>query len=281
VAFLDLTRADHAYLFGFVQCDGHLTESTRNRGRLSVELSIRDVALLERFRELVPYPSSITTRTRTTNFAQGYTSAVWTVYALEARRELITLGLPVGRKSDLVAPPAVPFSRIDYLRGLIDADGSLGFMRPRDIPFVSLTTRSEAFRDFFIDSCPRLIGAPRGRRRNERDGIFNLLAIREAAVLLARVLYYEGCLALPRKMEAARQVKGWVRPPDMRVAAERRVWTPAEDGVVIGNTIADAARLLGRTTQSVNQRRWRLGTAARVRARALALRELRLFYEPL
>jgi hypothetical protein len=40
MAFLDLTSADHAYLFAFLQCDGHLSESTRNRGRLSVELSI-------------------------------------------------------------------------------------------------------------------------------------------------------------------------------------------------------------------------------------------------
>ena len=53
---LELTRPEHAYLYGFLQCDGHLTENTRNRGRLSVELSIRDVALLERFQELVPYP---------------------------------------------------------------------------------------------------------------------------------------------------------------------------------------------------------------------------------
>ncbi len=70
MGFLDLTRPEHAYLFGFLQCDGHLSKSARNRGRLSVELSVRDVALLERFQELVPYPTSITTRTRGTNFTE-------------------------------------------------------------------------------------------------------------------------------------------------------------------------------------------------------------------
>ncbi len=281
MGFFDLTRPEHAYLFGFLQCDGHLTENTRNRGRLSVELSIRDVALLERFQELVPYPTSITTRTRTTNFAKRCTSAVWTLHAWEARRELIRLGLPVGRKSGIVRPPSAAFSKADYLRGLVDADGSVGFMTDGTVPFVSLTTASGALKDFFIESCPRLIGAPRGRLRNARDGVYNLLVIREAAVAVARRLYYDGCLAIPRKLDTARHVQNWVRPPGMRVATPRRPWSTAEDVVVLRNTIAEAARMLGRTPKSVNVRRWRLASVARIRSRALALREPRLFYDPL
>jgi len=106
---LDLRLPEHAYMFGFLQCDGHLSENTRNRGRLSVELSAVDRPLLERFRDLVPFPSSITARTRRTNFSEQHTSVVWTVCYLEFRRELITLGLPVGRKSRVVRPPSVPF----------------------------------------------------------------------------------------------------------------------------------------------------------------------------
>lgn len=281
MGFFDLTRPEHAYLFGFLQCDGHLLENTRNRGRLSVELSVRDVALLERFQEIVPYYSSITTRTRTTNFSKRHTSAVWTVCALEARRELIDLGLPTGRKASILRSPSVPFSKVDDLRGLVDADGSVGFMRRPAVPFISLTTSSEALKDFFIDSCPATTGAPRGRQRNRRDGVFNLLVLREAAVALATELYYEDCLALPRKLKEARQLQSWVRPPDMRAAPERKAWTSTEDDIVVRNTIADAARMLGRTQQSVNVRRSRLGMMAKVRDRALALRELRLFYDPL
>jgi hypothetical protein len=149
MGFLDLARPEHAYFFGFLQCDGHLSENTRNRGRLSVELSIRDVALLERFQELVPYPTSITARTRSTNFMKRHTSAIWTLCALEARRELIELGLPVGKKSRIVQPPAGPFSTNDYLRGLVDADGSVG-VTSLGLPFVSFTTASEDLRDFFL-----------------------------------------------------------------------------------------------------------------------------------
>ena|SRR2546421_3646168 len=212
MGFLDLTRADHAYLFGFLQCDGHLSASTRNRGRLSVELSIRDLSLLERFQELVPYPSSITTRTRSTNFTRRHTSAIWTVCTLEVRRELIDLGLPVGRKSGLVQPPPVPFAVNDYLRGLVDADGSVG-VTSRGLPFVSFTTASEDLRDFFLSQCRDLSGQPRHVARNARDGIFNPMATRECAVDLVARIYYENCLALERKANAALRTMDWIREP--------------------------------------------------------------------
>jgi hypothetical protein len=212
MGFFDLTRPDHAYMFGFLQCDGHLTESTRNRGRLSVELSIRDVDLLKRFQELVAHPSSITTRTRTTNFSRRHTSAIWTLCALEARRELIDLGLPVGRKSELVRPPSVEFSENDYLRGLADADGSVG-VTSKGLPFVSLTTASEPLRDFFLSQCRDLPGQPRHVARTIRDCVFNPMATRECAVDLASRMYYDGCIALPRKLIAAQAVVAWVREP--------------------------------------------------------------------
>lgn len=212
MGFLDLTRPEHAYLFGFLQCDGHLSENTRNRGRMSVELSIRDVALLERFQELVPYPTSITTRTRSTNFTKCHTSAIWILCALEARRELIDLGLPVGRKSPIIQAPAIPFSTNDYLRGLVDADGSVG-VTSLGLPFVSFTTASEALRDFFLSQCRDLPGQPRQVERNTRDGLFNPMATRECVVELGGRIYYENCLALQRKATAARQTTSWSREP--------------------------------------------------------------------
>ena len=212
MGFLDLARPEHAYFFGFLQCDGHLSENTRNRGRLSVELSIRDVALLERFQELVPYPTSITTRTRSTNFMKRHTSAIWTLCALEARRELIELGLPVGKKSRIVQPPAVPFSTNDYLRGLVDADGSVG-VTSLGLPFVSFTTASEDLRDFFLSQCRDLPGQPCHVTRNTRDGVFNPMATRECAVDLVGRIYYQNCLELERKATAARRAMNWTREP--------------------------------------------------------------------
>ncbi|MFD5590590.1 hypothetical protein [Streptomyces griseorubiginosus] len=106
---MDLTIPEYAYMFGFLQADGHLHQGVGQKGRLTVELSVRDIDLLYRFKFLTPYNSSVTERTRTTNFAEHHTSAVWTLCSLEARTKLNNLGLPYGRKSRQIAPPTVGF----------------------------------------------------------------------------------------------------------------------------------------------------------------------------
>ncbi|MGW3505667.1 hypothetical protein ACWDMY_34110 [Streptomyces globisporus] len=67
--------------------------------------------------------------------------AIWTLCDREARATVNGLGLPYGRKSRKITPPRVEFSRRDYLRGVIDADGSVGHTG-QGLPFVSLTTAS-------------------------------------------------------------------------------------------------------------------------------------------
>jgi hypothetical protein len=141
-----------------------------------------------------------------------HTSAIWTLCALEARRELIELGIPVGRKSRVVQPPSVPFSTNGYLRGLVDADGSVG-VTSLGLPFVSFTTASEGLRDFFLSQCRDLPGQPRHVARNTRDGVFNPMATRECAVDLSGRIYYQNCLALERKVTAARRAMNWTREP--------------------------------------------------------------------
>lgn len=72
---MDLEVPDYAYMFGFLQADGHLSKGTGQKGRVSVELSARDVGILREFQRLTPYNSSITGRTRTTNFAASHESS--------------------------------------------------------------------------------------------------------------------------------------------------------------------------------------------------------------
>ncbi|MER7845601.1 LAGLIDADG family homing endonuclease [Kitasatospora sp. NPDC096077] len=258
MTFFDLERPEHAYMFAFLQADGHLTEQSRNRGRLSVELSARDAPILEEFQRLCPYNSTISYRTRTTNFKADHTSVTWTVCAREFREELQALGLPVGRKSEIVAPPSVPFSQRDYLRGLIDADGSVG-LTAQGLSFISLTTQSDAIASFFVGCAEELSGAGRRIfRRNSRDGIYNIVYTREEAVAIANALYYAQCLSLPRKLSGAAQAATWCRPTGMK-RVNRRSWTKAEDDILVAApSIRAAARQLGRTEQSCNLRRWRI-----------------------
>ncbi|WP_405817699.1 hypothetical protein OG241_23875 [Streptomyces sp. NBC_01390] len=258
--FMDLRVPEYAYMFGFMQADGHLQQGVGQKGRLSVEINVRDIELLHKFQKLTPYYSSVTERTRSTNFAETHTSATWTLCSLEARTRLNELGLPYGRKSNTIGPPRVEFSRRDYLRGVIDADGSVGYTG-HGFPFVSLTTASTAVAAYLCFYAGKVTGAERTLKRNARDGIHNILYTKEAAQKLAVDLYYKDCLSLRRKKTAADSLSAWVRPAGMRVAPDRRRWTAEEDRVLLRlNNDAAAAEELGRTEKSCSIRLWRLRT---------------------
>ncbi|WP_312038360.1 LAGLIDADG family homing endonuclease [Streptomyces galbus] len=255
---MDLTVPEYAYMFGFLQADGHLSQGPGKKGSLTVEISARDIALLRAFQQLTPYRSSITERTRSTNFAERHTSATWSLHAFEARTTINELGLPYGRKSRTITPPKAPFSRRDYLRGLIDADGSVGFTS-KGFPFISLTTASDATASYLCDYGKDTTGVERSVRRNARDGVCNVLYMMELAQRLAADLYYPGCLALERKRFAAEALATWARPAGMRTAHTARRWTGEEDQLLLElNSPTAAAEALGRTVQSCSLRLWRL-----------------------
>ncbi|WP_089115616.1 hypothetical protein [Streptomyces sp. SS07] len=259
-AFMDLQHPDYAYMFGFLQADGHLAQGTGHKGRLTVEISVRDIAVLHAFQRLTPYNSSITERVRATNFSEEHHSAIWTLCDQEARATVNGLGLPYGRKSKKITPPRVEFSRRDYLRGVIDADGSVGHTG-QGLPFVSLTTASAAVGAYLCRYAKAVTGSARQIGRNARDGIYNVVYTKEAAVQLAGHLYYPGCLSLARKQTAATALASWERPADMPVRSPGRRWKPWEDRALLAHDDAEtAAAELGRSAASCSVRLWRLKT---------------------
>lgn len=259
-SFMDLEVPEYAYMFGFLQADGHLRQGAGQKGRLSVEINVRDIEILHKFQRLTPYNSTISERTRSTNFAESHHSATWSLCSLEARTTINQLGLPYGRKSKKITPPRVEFSRSDYLRGVIDADGSVGYTS-QGFPFVSLTTASTAVGVYLCRYARMLTGVERLIKRNARDAIYNILYTKEVAQALVSDLYYPGCLSLERKQMAAASLSKWVRPADMRAAHTQRRWTPREDQVLLRlSNSAAASQELGRTEKSCHLRLWRLRT---------------------
>jgi intein/homing endonuclease len=139
---MDFTQLDLSYFLGFIFADGTLySQPNSNKGSMKIELSRLDRSLLERLQELIPCYSSIGDRDRETNFGPSQNSVLRT-YDYEFRTILKAAGLPVGRKSDSVELPIVPFSKLDFFRGFIDGDGSVG-ITAKGLPFVSLVTKSE------------------------------------------------------------------------------------------------------------------------------------------
>lgn len=260
MALLDLTRPEHAYLFGFAQCDGSLTRGTRRRGRLSIEVGAKDAELLVALARLVPVAASVRFRTRDTNFKRAHRSVVLSVCDLAFRDELERLGLPVGRKSDVIAPPEVEYCARDYFRGVVDADGSLG-IAGNGKPFISLCTKSEAMARAFGAFTFDVTGHEKRTGRNRRDGAFNVMSWGEQAQAICDALYRDAVLALPRKAERAQQVAMWTPPPRRRRASTRKPWTPDEDRIVENFSVAEAMEILDRTRASVTMRRRLLSAA--------------------
>ncbi len=186
--------------------------------------------------------------------------------SLEARNRLVELGLPYGKKATSITPPRVPFSQRNYLRGLIDADGAVGFTA-QGLPFVSLTTTSTAIATYLCRYTKLTLGIQKLTSRNARDRAYNIMYMRETGVAVADHLYCPESLALERKRSAAVEVSAWVRPAHMGAPRPTRRWTLMEDRVLLdAPTIAEAAEKLGRSEQSCNLRRWRLRKKAQGQA---------------
>jgi hypothetical protein len=253
---LDLLNPDHAYLFGFLQCDGTLSRGPGEKGRLSVELAAADAAHLRTLAEIIPARTSLRVRTRDTNFKLGHTSCTLSVGDRRFRAALRHLGLPEGRKSASIAPPRCEFSALDYYRGVVDADGSLG-LAGDGRPFVSLCTTSAPLALAFGAFIEEVSGQPKRVRPNARDAAFNVMCWNERAQDVVAALYLPNRLALPRKAARARDVLAWRRPPHLR-RHSRRAWSVEEDRIVLESPPVEAMELLQRSRASVTMRARRL-----------------------
>lgn len=255
----DLKIPELAYLFGLLQTDGHLSRTTRNRGRASIEIQVRDRSVLDQFKNLLPIYSSMRTRKRTTSFKQDAEFASWSLYDENLRTSLHTLGVPYGAKSRTVGlPKTEDFSRRDYFRGLVDGDGSLGITK-RGFPFVSFCTVSPLLAEGYLAYVREITGKQKSSTPNKRDGAHNIAVFKEDAQKLATTLYKNCGIAISRKASKAAEISAWVRPTNMRrVTWERRSWNPREDQVVLDYPVDQAARILNRTPRSILVRACRI-----------------------
>jgi hypothetical protein len=257
---IDLKIAEHSYFYGFAQADGSLYETTRNRGKLSIELSERDESLLLEFQNIFPVKSHISKRTRDTNFKDNHTSVTFTIHDWDFRKELKVLGFPNKSKSLIIGPPNGEYSEIDYIRGIIDGDGSLG-LTSKDIPFLSLVTVSESLKDYYINFLFNITGKLKKPSRNKRDDAYNIMINKEDAKLVVSKLYYNDCFCLPRKLEKSKDVMSWVRPQNMKKITGRKKWTDEDDNTITTLSLEEAIKETGRTEQSIKMRLWRLSNS--------------------
>lgn len=256
---LDPSRPEVSYLLGLLHTDGWHSGRIDAKGKVGIELHERDVDVLLQVREVIPCRTSLTRRQRNTNFADNHVTYTLQFFDQAVRVELAALGMPPGRKAVALSPPAGLVAR-DYLRGVLDGDGSLGFTRA-GMPFVSLVTASEQLARFFEGQIWEVCGVRRSTRRNSRDRVFNVMVSNTAAAVLAAHCWApQDWPAMPRKAKAAAGVAAWSPLPERayRYGVVQRPWTADEDAVVLSQPPGESAEVLGRTLKSVTVRRWRL-----------------------
>lgn len=255
--WFDIEKPDFSYIFGFLQADGHLS-SVNSKGRVNVEINERDSDILESFQTLIPIKSTLRRRIRNTNFKNDSRSIIWECFDINFRSRLYELGLPVGKKSSLIAFPNVAFSEPDYLRGLIDGDGSIG-ITAGGWPFLSYITLSESMSVSFSLFLEKFLERKKLTSRNNRDGAYNISITREVAQKIISYLYYDGCLCLNRKRILSELIKRWERPDEYkRVTWLVKPWSLGEDIIVLNGTNQEASKILSRSIQSIRIRRCRL-----------------------
>lgn len=259
--YINLKIPEHSYFFGFVQTDGNLNKpfKERNKGRLRIELGKEDLHILKSFRQLFPSVfSSITSRVRDTNFKTNHRSYTFNIYDLKFREELYRLGVPYGKKSGDISFPKDNFSERDYIRGLIDGDGSVG-ITDRNLPFISISVKSEELKEYLLNVIEKITGERKKLNRNARDNIYNIMVNRERAQQFIRYLYYPNCLALKRKLKKAKTALKWKRPKDMKRVFQR-FWKKWEEKYILTHIMGESCDYLKRTKSSVKNKLWDLKT---------------------
>lgn len=251
-----------SYLIGLFQTDGSMSEYTGNKGNFSIELSSKDEDIIYKIKELIPYNYNIKKRTRKTivnNREYNNESICLRVYNLEFRTFLNECGIPYGKKSKIIKPPLQlkDLSIKDYLRGLYDGDGSLGFTKT-DLPYMSFTTDSDSISKFIVENISKITKKPLKKlKRNNRDNIYNICITKEDTILFVNELYYDNCLSIKRKYDNAQLIKKWKRPITMKKVISKR-WNNDEDNYILNNNMIDSMKKLNRTDKSIKTRLWRL-----------------------
>ncbi len=252
----NLNTPFNSYLIGILQTDGSHYETTRNRGKITLEVSKRDADIITKINNNLIQHSSISTRIRDTNFKKDYESITLGIFDLEFRTETKKY-LPVGKKSDIITMPNNVI-KSDYWRGIVDGDGSLGITK-NNLPFISFATASEILANQFLAYIKEIVGVEKTAVRNKRDNIYNIMLTNENAQILVEELYYENCFGIDRKINKSKEVLGWIRPENIKKREYvKKNWTKDEDEFIILNPLEVSMEQLDRTQKSVEMRLYRL-----------------------
>lgn len=249
---MNISVEHKSYIIGFIHGDGNHYEQSRNRGKISIEISAKDVDILDKMENIL-VDVSRRSRTRDTNFKKDYKSCSLTIHKKEMRNYFDT---PIGKKSKIIGPP--PNVAIKhYIRGLFDADGSIG-ITAQNRPFWSLCTSSEKVKELMLKDIKDKLDFEKRLNRNKRDNNYNIVLYDEDAIEYASLLYHNATIYLNRKYDKFLEFQDWKRIIP-KAKGKKKSWLPYEDKVVLSDMLLkEKMLLLNRSASSIKTRAWRL-----------------------
>lgn len=241
------------YIFGILVTDGSIELSTRNRGKVRLEVKYEDRDIIYKLKDRIE-GSSITERTRDTNFKGGYHSICFNNYRMEFRQLLMDMGYPMKNKSENECPPKTKYDKREFWRGVFDGDGSIGKTKDGR-PFISLITVSDTLHREFTKFLKDELGMIRIVNRNKRDNCYIFSMFDEDAINFCNYIYKDAEIFLERKHKKYEENLLWKRT---KKKVHSRAWTKEEDEYIMNNSIENSMEFLHRTEQSVKMRLYRL-----------------------
>lgn len=242
-----------SYVYGLLGADGCLRLESRNRGSISMEISKRDEDIVHKLSTLIPN-SIVSERTRNTNFKDNYQSITFANYHKPFRDMLIDFGYPTKDKKNLLTTPSSLYSKRDFWRGIIDADGSIGYTSDGS-PFVSLVVVGESLKDEYLNLLDYEFGIVKNVKRNVRDSVYNITVKHEDALSLSNYLYKDSCLYIDRKYNSYLTLLSWKRT-SRKLGG--RSFSDAEVDYILRHSIEECMEELGRSRSSIYMKKQRL-----------------------
>ena len=144
-----------------------------------------------------------------------------------------------------------------YIRGLFDADGSIG-ISSLNRPFWSLCTSSEKIKELVVKDIHDKTGLEKRLNRNKRDNVYNIVIYDEDAVIYSKMLYDAATIYLDRKYNKFCEIQQWQRVLP-KIKSRRKAWLSSEDEIACSSLILkEKMTLLNRSDNSIKTRIWRL-----------------------
>lgn len=256
-----LTPEEKFYVIGLFQGDGSLSQSAGIKGKFEYEISIKDRDIIDKLYTLLSKKVNCTiyNRKRDTNFSKNFESIGLGIYHQDFRWALNKY-VPCGKKDKVITPP-LEISDLNaphYIRGLFDADGSIGFTKDNNC-FWSFCTNSEDIKNFIIQHMKYTINLDKVINRNKRDNIYNIMLMNEHAINYSNILYKDASIFIDRKHNEYLSFQNWKRTVPKRKGTPKK-WKDFEDKLILSKeyTIDEKQALLGRSQKSIDTRLWRL-----------------------